>query len=74
VSKIYCVHAASVGKVAMKISRATMDYAVREANYLLSIGHDFVWIDDGRGNIIVPPAEVKACLDESVRAAKRLGT
>jgi hypothetical protein len=64
-SSPYRVHAASVGKAATWASRATIDAALREAKFLISSGHDFVWIDDGRGNVIFLPAEVRSRLDTS---------
>jgi hypothetical protein len=70
-SSIYRVHAASVGKAATKASRGTMDAALREAKFQLSSGHDFVWVDDGNGNVLVPAAEVRARLDQSARATQR---
>jgi len=69
-SSVYCVHAASTGKAATKASRGTMDAALREAKFLLRGGHDFVWVDDGNGNVLLPAAEVRARLDPSARAAR----
>jgi hypothetical protein len=62
-SSLYCVHAVSVGRTAMRASRGTIDAALREAKFLLRSGCDFVWVDDGNGNVIVPAAEVRALLD-----------
>jgi len=71
-STIYCVHAAkSVGEAAMKASRATMDEALREAKFLVSSGHAYVWIEDERGNLTLPPAQVRARLDQSASALHR---
>jgi hypothetical protein len=64
-SSTYCVHAASVGKAAMSASRGTIDAALREAKFLLSSGHDFVWVDDGKGNVVLSADEVRARLDSS---------
>jgi len=64
-SSFYGVHAASVGKAAMRASRGSIDGALREAKLLLRSGYDFVWIDDGKGNVILPAAEVRARVDGS---------
>jgi len=73
-STIYCVHAAtSEGAAAMKASRATIDEALREAAFALSSGSAFVWIVDGEGNLILPPDQVKARLDQSARAPPSFG-
>ena len=71
-STIYCVHAAtSAGVSAMKASRATIDEALREAAFALSSGSAFVWIVDGGGNLILPPDQVRARLDQLAGAAQR---
>ena len=63
-SKIYFVHAAtSVGIPVVTASRATIDEALREAEFELSGGAAFVWIVDGD-----PADRVKARLDQSARA------
>jgi len=68
-STIYFVHAAtSAGIPAMKASRATIDEALREADFELSGGAAFVWIVDGKGNLILPADRVKARLNQSARA------
>jgi hypothetical protein len=64
-STIYCVHASTVGKAAIRASRGTIGAALREAKFLLCSGHDFVWVDDGKGNVILPTAEVRALLAAS---------
>jgi hypothetical protein len=70
-SRIYCVHAASVGKAAITASRTTIDAALREAKLLLRSGYDFVWVDDAKGNVILPAAAVKARLDVSSPGDRR---
>jgi hypothetical protein len=55
----------------MRASRATMDDALREADFLLSGGKDVVWIDDEKGNVILSPADVRARLDRSASAPRR---
>ncbi len=68
-STIYFVHAApSVGIPAVKASRATIDEALREAEFELSGGAAFVWIVDGEGNPILPADQVKARLNQPARA------
>jgi hypothetical protein len=70
-SKIYFVHAASsVGVPVVKASRATIDDALREAEFELSGGAAFVWIVDGEGHLILPADQVKARLAQSARAAQ----
>jgi hypothetical protein len=62
-SKIYFVHAATGGGVpVVKASRATIDDALREAEFELSGGAAFVWIVDGEGRLILPADQVKARL------------
>ena len=68
-SKIYFVHAAtSAGVPVVKASRATIDEALREAEFELSGGAAFAWIVDGEGHLILPADQVKARLAQSVRA------
>ena len=68
-SKIYFVHAAtSVGVPVVKASRATIDEALREAEFELSGGAAFAWIVDGDSHLILPADQVKARLDQSARA------
>ena len=68
-SKIYFVHAAtSVGIPVVTASRATMDEALREAEFELSGGAAFVWIVDGDGHLILPADQIKAHLHQSARA------
>jgi hypothetical protein len=68
-SMIYFVHAAtSAGIPAVKASRATIDEALREAEFELSGGAAFVWIVDGEGNLVLPADQVKARLDRSAKA------
>ena len=68
-SKIYFVHAAtSAGIPTVKASRATVDEALREAEFELSGGAAFVWIVDDDGHLILPANQVKARLDQAARA------
>ena len=68
-SMIYCVHARnSVGRVVVMASHATIDVTLSEAASALSSGSAFVWIVDGGGNMILPPDQVKARLNQSARA------
>jgi len=68
-SKIYFVHAATdLGVPVVKASRATIDAALREAEFELSGGAAFVWIVDGDGNLVLPSDQIKARLDQSARA------
>jgi hypothetical protein len=72
-SKIYFVHAAtSVGVPLVKASRATIDEALREAEFELSGGAAFVWIVDGDGRLILPADQLKAHLEQSARAPRGL--
>ena len=72
-STIYFVHAAtSVGRVVVRAdSHATIYEALSEAASALGSGSAFVWIVDGGGNLILPPDQVRARLDQSARAAQR---
>jgi hypothetical protein len=68
-SKIYFVHAATnAGIPVVKASRATVDEALREAEFELSGGAAFVWIVDDDGHLILPANQVKARLDQAARA------
>ena len=69
-SAIYFVHAATcVGRVVVKAaSHATIDEALSEAVSALGSGSAFVWIVDGEGNLVLPPDQVKARLDQSAGA------
>ena len=68
-STIYFVHAAtSAGLPAVKASRATINEALREAEFELSGGAAFVWIVDRDGNLVLPADQVKARLDQSANA------
>jgi hypothetical protein len=68
-SEIYLVHAAtSAGIPAVKASRATIDEALREAEFELSGGTAFAWIVDGESHLILSADQVKARLDQSARA------
>ncbi len=68
-STIYFVHAAtSAGIPAVKASRATINEALREAEFELGGGAAFVWIVDGEGNLILPADQVKARLVQSAKA------
>jgi hypothetical protein len=49
-------------------SHATIDATLSEAASALSCGSAFVWIVDGGGNLILPPDQVKARLNQSARA------
>jgi hypothetical protein len=49
-------------------SHATIDGALGEAAVTLSSGSAFVWIVDGEGNLVLPPDQIKARLDQSARA------
>jgi hypothetical protein len=72
-SKIYFVHAATGGGVPMvKASRATIDEALREAEFELSDGAAFVWIVDGEGHLTLPADQVKARLAQSAMAPRGL--
>ena len=68
-SKIYFVHAATnVGIPVVKASRATIDEALREAEFELSGGAAFVWIVDGDGHLILPADQIKARVNQAARA------
>ena len=68
-STIYLVHAAtSAGIPVVKASRATIDEAIREAEFELSGGAAFAWIVDGEGHLILPADQVKARLGQSAEA------
>ena len=68
-SKIYFVHAATnAGIPVVKASRATINEALREAEFELSGGAAFAWIVDGESNLILPADQVKARLDQSANA------
>ena len=68
-SKIYFVHAATnAGIPVVKASRATVDEALREAEFELSGGAAFVWIVDDDGHLILPANQGKARLDQAARA------
>ena len=72
-SRIYFVHAAtSVGIPMVTASRATIDEALREAEFELSGGAAFAWIVDGEGHLILPADQVKARLDRSANARQSL--
>jgi hypothetical protein len=72
-SKIYFVHAATdFGVPMVKASRATVDEALREAEFALRGGAAFVWIVDGDGHLILPTDQIKARLDRSARAPRHL--
>jgi hypothetical protein len=72
-SKVYFVHAATGrGVPVVKASRATIDDALREAEFELSGGAAFVWIVDGEGHLILPADQVKARLEQSARAPRGL--
>ena len=72
-STIYFVHAATGGGVpVVKASRATIDDALREAEFELSGGAAFVWVVDGEGHLILPADQVKARLKQSARAPRSL--
>ena len=69
-SKIYFVHAAtSAGIPVVKASRATIDEALREAEFELSGGAAFVWIVDGDGHLILPADQIKARMNQATRAS-----
>ena len=68
-SMIYFVHAAtSEGIPAVMASRATIDEALREAEFELSGGAAFAWIVDGEGHLILPADQVRARLARSATA------
>jgi hypothetical protein len=68
-SKIYFVHAATdLGVPVVKASRATIDAALREAEFELSGAAAFVWIVDDDGRLILPTDQIKARMDRSARA------
>jgi len=68
-SKIYFVHAATNAGVPMvKASRATIDEALREAEFELSGGAAFVWIVDGDGHLVMPADQIKARLAQAAAA------
>ena len=67
-STIYFVHAAtSAGIPALKASRATIDEALREAEFELSGGAASAWIVDEEGHLVFPPDQVRARLDQSAK-------
>ena len=69
-TKTYFVHAASdVGIPSVKVSRATIGEALRQAEFALSSGAAFVWIVDGDGHVILPAAQIKARVDQAGRAS-----
>jgi len=68
-STIYFVHAAtSAGIPLVKASRATIDEALREAEFELSGGAAFAWIVDEEGHLIVPADQVRVRLARSPNA------
>ena len=68
-SKIYFVHAATnAGIPVVKASRATVDEALREAEFELSGGAAFVWIVDDDGHLILPADQIKARVNQAARA------
>ena len=68
-STIYFVHAAtSAGIPLVKASRATIDEALREAEFELSGGAAFAWIVDEEGHLIVPADQVRVRLARSANA------
>jgi hypothetical protein len=68
-AKIHFVHAATdVGVPVVKASRATIDEALREAEFELSGAAAFVWIVDGDGRLILPADQIKSRLNRSARA------
>jgi len=68
-SMIYFVHAAtSEGIPAVMASRATIDEALREAEFELSGGAAFAWIVDEEGHLIVPADQVRVRLARSANA------
>jgi hypothetical protein len=68
-STIYFVHAAtSAGIPVLKASRATINEALREAEFELSGGAASAWIVDEEGRLILPPDQVRARLDQSATA------
>ena len=68
-SKIYFVHAATNAGVPMvKASRATIDEALREAEFELRGGAAFVWIVDGDGHLVMPADQIKARLAQAAAA------
>jgi hypothetical protein len=70
-STTYFVHAAETAGVAMmKASRATIDEALKEAELELNSGAAFVWIVDGQGNLVLPPSQIKARLDQLASAPR----
>jgi hypothetical protein len=73
-STIYFVHAAtSAGIPALKASRATINEALREAEFELSGGAALAWIVDQEGHLILPPDQVRARLDKSARPRQGFG-
>ena len=67
-STIYFVHAAtSAGIPAVKASRATINEALREAEFELSGGAALAWIVDEEGHLILPSDQVRARLDQSAK-------
>jgi hypothetical protein len=72
-SKIYFVHAATSGGIPLvKASRATINDALREAEFELSGGAAFVWIVDGEGHLTLPADQVKARLEQSAMTPRSL--
>ncbi len=70
-SKIYFVHAAThLGIPMVKASRATIDEALREAEFELSGGAAFVWIVDQDGRLILPADQIKARMDQAAGAPR----
>ena len=68
-STIYFVHAAtSAGFPAVKASRATIEEALRDAEFELSGGAAVAWIVDEECHLILPADQVKARLDRSANA------
>ena len=67
-STICFVHAATnAGIPEVKASRATIDEALRDAEFELSGGAAFAWIVDEEGHLILPPDQVRAHLDQSAK-------
>ena len=70
-STTYIVYAATRrGRaVARAASHATIEKALGEAAVALSSGSAFVWIVDGEGELILPPDQVHARLEQSPGAS-----
>jgi hypothetical protein len=68
-STVYCVFAAnSIGAPEIKASRATMDEALKAAEFELICGADLVWIVDEDGNLILPADQLRARLARAAGA------